>query len=146
MALLLDTNILVRLANIRDPKHQTAIDAVVKLRRKGEVLHFSAQNLVEFRAVATRPVTANGLGMTCSAAELLTGWFESLFELLPDTSAIHPAWKAIVQQHGIVGRQVYDARLVAICQVSGVPQILTFDTPHFVRFAPGLSVIDPASV
>lgn len=75
--------------------------------------------------------------------------FEARFPLLPDTPAIFPAWKAIVGSLGIIGKQVHDARLVAVCHAHGVSQILTFHASHFSRMAgiaPGVNVIDPAGI
>jgi len=68
---------------------------------------------------------------------------------LPETPDIFLAWKALVQVAGVTGKQVHDARLVAICQVYGVTHILTFNVRHFTRlvsFAPGISVVDPLNV
>ena len=62
MAHLIDTNILVRLANIADASHAVAVRAVLELHRRGEALHLTAQVRIEFRNVATRPKTVNGLG------------------------------------------------------------------------------------
>ena len=64
MAFLTDTSVLVRLANRADSLYPVATNAVVELHRRGEVLHVTSQNLIEFRNVATRPVAANGLGLT----------------------------------------------------------------------------------
>jgi hypothetical protein len=61
MAHLVDTNILVRLANAADARHAEATRAVVELHRRGEVLHVTPQVLIEFRNVATRPTAMNGL-------------------------------------------------------------------------------------
>ncbi len=50
---------------------------------------------------------------------------------------------------GIIGKQVHDARLVAVCHVHGVTHLLTFNVGHFVRmagFGPGLVVVDPTRV
>ena len=62
MAYLVDTSILVRLANRADAAYPVADRAVVELHRRGETLHLTPQNLIEFRNVATRPVAVNGLG------------------------------------------------------------------------------------
>ncbi|MGE0540096.1 MAG: type II toxin-antitoxin system VapC family toxin [Dehalococcoidia bacterium] len=59
---LLDTNILVRLVDRASARHVTAIAAVAGLLAQGHELHISAQNLIEFWSVATRPLSANGLG------------------------------------------------------------------------------------
>jgi hypothetical protein len=44
--------------------------------------------------------------------------FEATFTLLAETAAIYPAWKALVAAAAVQGKQVHDARLVAVCQVS----------------------------
>lgn len=54
MAYLIDTSILVRLANVADPLHTLAADAVLELHRQGQLLHLTSQNFIEFRNVATR--------------------------------------------------------------------------------------------
>src|SRR5690349_1390361 len=103
MAHLLDTNIPGRLANAGDAKYVVAARAVTALHRRGEVLHVTPQNLIEFRALATRPVAANGLGLAAVDVESKIADFEAEFPLLPDTPAIYPAWKAVVQALGVLG-------------------------------------------
>ncbi len=68
MAILVDTSILGRLANRADASYPIAKAAVAELHRRGEVLHVTAQNLIEFLNFATRPVSANGLGLAATAA------------------------------------------------------------------------------
>src|SRR3984957_20958658 len=97
MALLIDTSILVRLANATDPQHGVAARAVLELHRRGEVLHVTPQVLIEFRNVATRPAALNGLGLSTVDTESQSAGFEAKFPLLPDTPDIHPAWKALVR-------------------------------------------------
>lgn len=149
MAILIDTSVLWRLANRADMSHAVATAAIAELHRRGEVLHVTPQNLVEFRNFATRPVAANGLGLAAAAAEGLAATFETAFPLLGETPDIYPAWKAIVGALGVVGKQVHDARLVAVCHVHAVTHLLTFNISHFVRLAgvgPGVVVVNAASV
>jgi hypothetical protein len=96
MDFLLDTSILGRLANRADVSHPVAAAAVAELHRRGEVLHITPQNLIEFRNFATRPASANGLGLAAPAAEGLSATFEVAFPLLGETPDIYPTWKAIV--------------------------------------------------
>lgn len=148
MAVLLDTNVLARLANTADAAYSTATRAVVELHRQGEILHVTAQNLVEFRNVATRRQAQNGLGLSVAEAAAKAAIFEAAFPLLADTPDIFPAWKALVDALDITGKQVHDARLVAVCHVHRVSHLLTFNTAHFGRLSanpPGLVVLDPAS-
>ena len=68
MNILLDTNILTRLAEPGHVMHQAALDATASLRMQGDTLCIVPQNLYEFWVVATRPVSANGLGKTAAEA------------------------------------------------------------------------------
>jgi len=149
MGILIDTSVLGRLANRADVLHSVAKAAIAELHRRGEVLHITAQNLVEFRNFATRPISANGLGLAPSAAEGLAATFEAAFPLLAETPDIFPAWKALVAAAAVIGKQAHDARLVAVCHVHSVTHVLTFNVSHFVRLAglaPGIVVIDAATV
>ena len=69
--------------------------------------------------------------------------------MLADTPDIYTSWKALVGALGVIGKQVHDARLVAVCHVHQVTHLLTFNVAHFrsmASFGPGLVVIDPANV
>ncbi len=149
MAYLIDTNILARLANKTDPQYGVASQAVVKLHQRGEVLHVTPQVLVEFRSLATRPIAQNGLGLSTVDVETQAAGFEASFPLLAETPDIYPAWKNLVNALGIIGKQVHDTRLVAVCHVHAVTHLLTLNVSDFVRmagFGPGVVVVDPASV
>jgi predicted nucleic acid-binding protein len=149
MAQLVDTSVLARLANQADIAHLVAQAAIAELHRRGETLNVAPQNLVEFRNMATRPKTLNGLGLSIAEAEFKAAGFEKMFPILPETPDIFPAWKALVGALGITGKQVHDARLVAVCHVHGIAGILTFNVGHFARlagFGPTVVVIDPATV
>jgi predicted nucleic acid-binding protein len=149
MAYLVDTNVLARLANTADAQHVVASQAVMELHRRGEVLHVTPQVLIEFRNVATRPIAQNGLGLSAVDAEAKAAVFEATFPLLVETADIYPAWKALVGALGVLGKQVHDARLVAICHVHAVRHLLTSNVSHFVRmagFGPGVVVVDAPSV
>jgi predicted nucleic acid-binding protein len=65
----LDTNILTRLAQASHPHFATALAAVQQLESAGHALCIVPQNLYEFWAVATRPVTDNGLGLAVPEAK-----------------------------------------------------------------------------
>lgn len=119
MSYLLDTSILVRLANVADAKFAQADRAIAELEQRGETLHLTAQNLIEFRNVATRPKAVNGLGLTVRETESKSAIFEGSFTLLPEAADIYPAWKSLVMALGVIGKQVHDARLVAVCHVHG---------------------------
>jgi predicted nucleic acid-binding protein len=149
MAYLVDTNVLGRLANKRDAQHSVAVRAIVELHRRSEILHLTPQVMIEFRNIATRPTTQNGLGLSTVDTETLAAGFESAFSMLVETPDIYPEWKAIVAGLGIIGKQVHDARLVAVCHVHSIAQVLTFNVGDFSRiatFGSGVVVVHPATV
>jgi hypothetical protein len=61
---LLDTNILLRLAEPHDTDYSIVRHAIDTFINRGEDLCYAAQNLVEFWNVCTRPVTRNGFGLS----------------------------------------------------------------------------------
>jgi len=104
------------------------------LLTRGDELFVIAQNLIEFWAVATRPIANNGLGLTIAQATEELTKLKSLFVILPDTAEILPAWEQLVVKHQVFGRQVYDTRLVAAMIVHDLTHLLTLNTDDFKRF------------
>ena len=142
MAYLADTNVVFRRVIPSDPLHALAKTALDALLLQGETVYVTPQNLIEFQALATRPVEANGLGMSTAAASAVAQNIEALFPLLPDTPEVYPRWRALVDAHDARGRQVYDARLVAVMLVHGITHLLTLYASHFRRFT-RITVVTP---
>jgi predicted nucleic acid-binding protein len=143
MAILADTNVLLRSLYPDHPHYSAAEKALAVLRLRREVLCVAPQNLVEFWAVATRPRNENGLGMSPARAATEIVTLRRFFRLLPWTLDVLEAWQQMVVDLRISGKQTHDTHLVAIMQVHGITDILTFNVPDFRRF-PGVSVLDPA--
>jgi len=132
MAVLADTNILLRTAQPHHPHFAITLHALDALRDRGERPRIVSQNIVEFWAAATRPASANGLGMTTEQAALELGNLKSLFHLLPKVR-IHTEWERIVRKYQVSGKSVHDARQVAAMIVHGIGEILTFNMQDFAR-------------
>src|SRR5438105_3850700 len=133
MSTLADTNILARSASPTDSEYRTAVDAIDVLGKSGEQLYLMPQNFYEFWSVATRPVTANGLGMSVAEAQAEFVKFRQLFTVLDETPALLPEWERLVSKFGVTGRNATDARLVAAMAVYGIGRILTFHDADFRR-------------
>lgn len=149
MAYLLDTSLLARLANKADAQHALAFEAIVELHRRGEVLCVTPQVLIEFRSVATRPKESNGLGLSAAEAKAQSAVFEAVFPLLAETADVFPVWKRIVDTQSVIGKQVHDARLIAICHVNAITDLLTFNIGHLSRIAacePTVNVVAPIAI
>lgn len=112
------------------------------LATRRDELHVIAQNLIEFWAVATRPITANGLGLTVAQAEQELTKLRALFTILPDTADILPEWEQLVVTHQVLGKQAHDARLVAAMSVHNLTNLLTFNDGDFKRFTE-IVVVNP---
>jgi len=145
MNLLIDTNVMLRLAQVSSPHHVTARSAVVRLAESGLALCIVPQVIYEFWVVATRPLDVNGLGMDVKLAEKsISGMLEE-FLLLKDERGVFGHWKSLVIDLEITGKPAHDARLVAAMQRHGLANLLTFNAADFVKFRE-IHVYTPADV
>ena len=140
-----DTNILLRSVEVSHPTHSDTVTATQLLLSRGDLIHVTPQNLVEFWNVATRPVDRNGLGMTIPQVRAELMQIKGLFGLLHDTPAIYPEWERLVIRHAVRGKNVHDARIVAAMNVHRITQLLTFNGDDFKRFQT-ITIVSPAEV
>lgn len=140
MNYLVDTNVLLRSAQPSHPMHADATRAVGELLTRGATLSVISQNIIEYWAVATRPVEANGLGLNVDEVAAEVAGLMGIFRLLPDTEAIFLEWQGLVNRHAVKGKQVHDARVVAAMMAHRVTHLLTFNTDDFKRYVEITSV------
>jgi predicted nucleic acid-binding protein len=144
MAILLDTNVLLRLVQKRHSHSALATHATNTLDARNETMLIAHQSIVEFWSVATRPFSANGLGLTIEDAEFEIDDLKKLFRVLPELP-VHEEWQRIVVKYRVSGKSAHDARLVAAMMVHGIGEILTFNVQDFARYTE-ITVLDPANV
>jgi predicted nucleic acid-binding protein len=140
MAYLIDTNRILRLAQLGHPMRDDALKALTLLTNKGEECYLTSQNLIEYWRTCTRPVERNGLGMTVSDSDAALADIEGIFTILPDTPDIYVQWRRLVVVYGVMGVNVHDARLVATMLVYNLTHILTFNTKDFNRYTEIIAV------
>lgn len=145
MKYLVDTNILLRLVQKNSPMHLDTQRAIVTLKKQGNFLCIIPQNIIEFWAVATRPLDKNGLGLSITQAEEESEKLKKIFILELDTPQIFTEWESLVIKYQVMGKQVHDARLVAAMLAHNITHLLTFNVDDFKRFA-DIVVVDPRSV
>jgi predicted nucleic acid-binding protein len=145
MRVLVDANILLRLANAADPQHASAVGATDNLHQKGEDLCVVPQNFYEFWSVATRPRANNRLGLTVAEVQSEVARFKRFFIFLDDVPTIYAEWEKLVTFHAIIGKNVHDTRLVAAMTVHRITHLLTFNKQDFHRFT-SITVITPNEV
>jgi predicted nucleic acid-binding protein len=143
MQILVDTNILVRIAEPEHELHAPANTAVHLLRELGHDLCLVPQVHYEFWVVVTRPISQNGLGMSAEQAEFeLSKLGSPLFRIFRDERVIYDHWRRLVNKYSTQGKPAHDARLVAAMIRHGVRQLLTFNAGDFARYSE-IEVIDP---
>jgi predicted nucleic acid-binding protein len=146
MFVLADSGILIRLYETSDPLHAVVRLAVDTLEARGDELVAAHQNFAEFWNVCTRPTTARGgLGLSLPATEGRLARAEGRFGRLAELRNVYANWRQLLVTHGVRGKQVHDARLVAIMQAHGIAHILTLNVADFTRY-PGITVLDPAQI
>src|SRR3990172_8933831 len=145
MRILLDTNVLCRMAEQGHPHHAPAESAVSKLRHDRHELCLVPQVLYEYWVVVTRPVADNGLGMKTSDADNTIDDWLVLFPLLRDERGVFSAWRELVRQHDAKGKSAHDARLIAAMKRHNLTHLLTFNIADFQRYK-GIELLDARAV
>ena len=145
MSFAVDTNVLLRSIDDGHVAQPIAQNGFLALRDRGEILSVFPQNLVEFWAVATRPIANNGLGWSVDRAEQELASLRNLFVVLADTEAILAEWERLVIRYRVIGKQAHDARLVAAMLVHGVSNLVTFNTDDFKRYNE-ITVVNPQAI
>lgn len=131
---LVDSNILIRWMDAHSPECPDIRAALDVLVRRRFLLCYTSQNLGEFWNACTRPFARNGLGLSPEEANRRAMFFETRLRLLPYGVHVHDEWRRLLVEYQVSGAQVHDTRLVAIMNVYGVTQLLTYNTKDFARF------------
>ena len=144
--ILVDTNIPLRIAQVGHPHRQAALDALQRLTlRDHEHFAIAPQSLYEMYVVLTRPASVNGFGYTSQQAAAEIAATRSLFELLPETAQVYPAWEGLIATHGPLGKRAHDLRLVALMIQHRVGKLLTFNDADF-RSVTEIEAVNPFDV
>jgi predicted nucleic acid-binding protein len=68
---------------------------------------------------------------------------ETRLDFLPDTAAVHEHWRRLVVEYRVSGRQVHDARLVAVMLAHGILRLLTLNVGDFERYGSLIAPVHP---
>ena len=135
MQVVLDANMLLRIAKKSDPKHQIAKSAISQLEAQGAELFTVPQSVYEFWVVATRPAGApsNGLGLTTEDAADVLERLLPRFPVLNDLPSLYDEWRSLVQRYDVKGKPAHDARMAAALIGHRATHLLTFNARDFQR-------------
>ena len=148
MRYLIDTGILIRLIDKKDPQHlvvQTAFETIVS---RADDLYITTQNIAELWNVATRPQANNGLSLPpTSIAQSYNEAIEPFCTVATEIETLPSVFRRLLLQYTVTGKQVHDARLVAMMLVWQVESLLTLNDRDFRRYEPeGIKIVTPTSL
>ena len=129
-----DTNVLLA-ATDTDREHHPDAATFLSAAFDGTWRAFaSAQIFREYLVVATRPTEKNGLGLSPVSATQNVRAFQQLIQILPEERDSHERLIALVRQHGLKGKRIHDANLVAVMEIHGLRQLKTYNPQDFRPF------------
>ncbi len=140
-----DTNVLLSAIDRGRALHAQALHVLNVLPNQGIELCLSGQIVREFLAVCTRPVGANGLGLSPAAA---VDNAESIIErgtVLDENRHVARRLLHLTRTVECSGKQLHDANIIATMQEHGLTRLVTGNVNDFRRFA-GLQLVDLARV
>lgn len=146
MRILLDTNIVLRLAQPSHSMHSITRQAIVALDYANVEMCLVPQVLYEFWSTATRPQgLPNGLGLPISEAVQTLEELIDTYELLEDEIGLFDRWRTLVATHAVQGKPSHDARFVAAMMCHGISNFLTFNLGDFARYK-NITVLSPVNI
>lgn len=129
------------------------LEATVERRRRhtealallesGTPLVLSAQVVHEYLVVATRPTSANGLGMPMPDALANVREFRQSVRLLPEERPILPTFLALLERVPCTGSRVHDAHIVATALAHKVGTIVSLNPGDLASLSPDVVVLSP---
>jgi predicted nucleic acid-binding protein len=134
MLVLFDTNVLLRIVEPEHAQSEVALAAVDQIEDLGHEPTIVPQVAYEFFAVATRPKSVNGLGLSANSAQSKLEELLFTMRLLRDERQIYERWRDIISNYQVAGKQAHDARLVAAMLRHGISHLVTFNSSDFRRF------------
>jgi hypothetical protein len=137
-----DTNILVYAHREDSPFHDVAFQRIAELAESPANWAIPWPCLHEFLAIVTHPRIYAPPTPLARALDQVDSWLEApTLVLLTESAEYWPLLRAQLRDGRIVGPQVHDARIAALCRQHGISGLWTADR-DFSRL-PGLTVSNP---
>jgi toxin-antitoxin system PIN domain toxin len=137
-----DTNILVYAHREDSPFHVAAFRRVAELAEGRAIWAIPWPCLHEFLVIVTHPRIYAPPSSLARALRQVEAWLESpSLTLLAESAAHWTMLCSLLVDGRVVGPQVHDTRVAALCREHGVRELWSADR-DFSRFA-GLSVVAP---
>jgi predicted nucleic acid-binding protein len=142
---LLDTNIILRFTDANSAEYVIVSDAISQILGQGDKCFITAQVVIEFWVVATRPVAVNGLGWDVEKTEQAVQMLINQFEWLEEVPDIFTHWLNLVTTNKISGKRTHDLRIEAVMLAHDISHILTLNPKDFIAIE-GITIVHPNSI
>ena len=142
---LLDTNILLRTADVSSNSHTIANEAINQIINDGNECVITSQILIEFWVVATRSIDLNGLGWNTSQTKEYVNDLLDNFTLITENLDIFSNWLKLVTDHKIKGKRSHDIRILAVMISHNITNLLTFNPKDFIQL-PNIKIVHPQDI
>ena len=140
-----DTNVFLSAVDRGRRLHVQALHVLNALPNRGIALCVSGQIVREFLVVCTRPVDANGLGLSPREAVRNAEAIIQRCTILDENRNVPVRLLDIVRTAPCAGKQLHDANVVATMQEHGLTRLVTGNPRDFRRFK-GIDLVDLAEL
>lgn len=139
----LDTNILVYAHRPEMPFHKQAKEFVGSLAEGREPWALPWPAIHEFLAVVSHPRIFVNPTAISEALLQVSLWLSSPSAFtITETERYFPVLQSLLEQTGVAGPKIHDARIAAICVSNGVTTLFSADR-DFSRFGDALAIRNP---
>ena len=148
MPVFVDSGILLRAMHRTDPFYPAVRSAIRLLVSQRTPVFTGLQQFAEFGNVTTRPPgERGGFDLPLNEAARRLHRIERGVKVLTETPLTPEIWKTLVQEHGVQGVQVHDARTAALMLTHSLTELLTLNKADFTRYEPnGIKSLTPAEL
>jgi toxin-antitoxin system PIN domain toxin len=130
-----DTNILVYAHREDSPWHDSAYASIVELAEDSALWAIPWPCVHEFLAIVTHPRIYSPPTPLAEAIDQIEAWFESPgLIMLKETEGYWLQFRNTIETGRIVGGQIHDARIAALCHLHEVKELWSADR-DFSRFS-----------
>jgi predicted nucleic acid-binding protein len=136
----LDTNVLVAATDESRPFHEVARKLIARGRFVGLPGATSGQVIREYLVVATRPLSANGLGLNPADALGNIGKMTRHLQFCEESESVSLRLRGLVGARDISGKAIHDANIVATLMEQGIELLATENPEDFAGY-PGVETL-----
>jgi predicted nucleic acid-binding protein len=136
----LDTSILVTATDESRPFHAAARKLIARGRSAGLHGATSGQAIREYLVVATRPLAANGLGLSTADALGNIGKMTRRLQFCDEPESVSVRLRGLVGAGEISGKSIHDAGIVATLIEHGIELLATENPEDFAGY-PGIGTV-----